>query len=136
MKILVVEDEPANLKLARLVLAAEGHDVTEAQAVDKAVAAIRRRAPEAILLDLELSGANGLILARNLKRDPKTRHIPIVALTAFPDRFSRKAALEAGCDGYLLKPISTRTLPQQMAELVQSAHPQNASRGEGARCGE
>ena len=136
MKILVVEDEPANLKLARLVLAAEGHDVTEAQAVDKAVAAIRRCAPEAILLDLELSGANGLILARNLKRDPKTRHIPIVALTAFPDRFSRKAALEAGCDGYLLKPISTRTLPQQMAELVESAHQQNSSRDEGARCGE
>ena len=121
MKILVVEDEPSSLKLAHLVLAAGGNEVTGADAAGKAVEEILRSEPEAILLDLERPGIDGLTLARNLKRDPKTRHIAIIAITAFPEQFSREAAIAAGCDGYIAKPINTRTLSQQVAEAVEKA---------------
>jgi CheY-like chemotaxis protein len=121
MRILVVEDEPSSLKLAHLVLAAGGYEVTEAEAAGKAVEEILRSEPEAILLDLELPGIDGLTLARNLKRDPKTQHIAIIAITAFPERFSRDAAIAAGCDGYISKPINTRTLSQEVAAAVENA---------------
>ncbi len=121
MKILVVEDEPASLKLAHLVLASEGFEVAEAAAAHKVMEEALRSMPEAILLDLELPGINGLKLARELKRDPRTRHIPIVAVTAFPERYPRASAVAAGCDDYILKPISTRALPKQMADAAAKA---------------
>ena len=116
MKILIVEDEPASLKLAHLVLTAEGYEVTKAEAAGHAVEEILRSEPEAILLDLELPGIDGLTLARNLKRDPKTRHI---AITAYPERYPRAEAMAAGCDGYIVKPVNTRKLSQQVAEAVE-----------------
>ena len=118
MKILVVEDEPSSLKLAHLVLVAAGHDVTQAEAADQAMNEIVRSQPDVILLDLELPGIDGLTLARNLKRDPKTRHIAIVATTAYPEKYSREQAMAAGCDGYIVKPINTRKLSQQVADAV------------------
>ncbi len=122
MKILVVEDEPASLKLAYLVLAASGHEVTRAEAAEQALAEIVCSAPDAILLDLELPTVNGLALARLLKADPQTRHIVIIAVTCYPERYPRARALAAGCDGYLVKPIDTRQLPQQVeAEVINAA---------------
>ena len=118
MKVLVVEDEPASLKLAGLVLSAGGCEVTEAEAVDRAVQEILRSEPEVILLDMALPGINGLILARALKADPEKRHIVIIAVTAFPERFSREAAFAAGCDAYIVKPINTRKLTEQVANVV------------------
>ena len=119
MKIVIVEDEPASLKLAHLVLTAEGYEVTKAEAAGHAVEEILRSEPEAILLDLELPGIDGLTLARNLKRDPKTRHIAIIAITAYPERYPRAEAVAAGCDGYIVKPVNTRKLSQQVAEAVE-----------------
>jgi len=121
MRILVVEDEPASLKLAHLVLTAGGYEVTGAEAAGKAVEEILRSEPEAMLLDLELPGIDGLTLARNLKRDPKTKHIAIIAITAFPERYPREAAMAAGGDGYIAKPINTRKLSQQVADAVEKA---------------
>ena len=118
MNILVVEDEPTSLKLIHLVLASEGFEVTEAQAVGNAIQRILETEPQVILLDLELPGTDGLTLTRWLKGDAKTRHIAIIALTAYPERFTREIALEAGCDGYIVKPINTRKLPQQVAEVL------------------
>jgi CheY-like chemotaxis protein len=118
MNILVVEDEPTSLKLAHLVLAAEGYQVTEAEAVGKAIEQILEAEPEAILLDLELPGTDGLTLTRWLKGDSQTRHIVIIALTAYPELFTREIALEAGCDAYIIKPINTRKLPQQVAQAL------------------
>lgn len=122
MKILVVEDEPSSLKLAHLVLTADGYEVTQAEAAAKALEEIRRSVPQVILLDLELPGIMGLTLARQLKADPQTRHITIIAITSFPERYPRAAALAAGCDGYIIKPIDTRRLSRQVAELVD--HPE------------
>jgi CheY-like chemotaxis protein len=118
MKILIVEDEPTSLKLAHLVLSAGGYEVTQAEAAAKAMEEILRSAPEIILLDLELPDVMGLTLARQLKADPQTSHITIIAITGFQERYSRADALAAGCDGYIVKPIDTRRLSQQVAELV------------------
>ncbi len=119
MKILVVDDEPVCLKLAQLVLASEGNAVSEAAAAVDAIEEIVRSAPEAILLDLKLPGVDGLTLARRLKDDPRTQHIAIIAVTAFPEDFTRQAALAAGCDGYIVKPINTRKLPAQVAAVLE-----------------
>jgi CheY-like chemotaxis protein len=124
MKILVVEDEPASLKLAHLVLSAEGHVVTQAEAASHAIEEILRSEPEVILLDLELPGINGLRLARSLKRDSKTRHIAIVAITAYPEKYPRAQAMAAGCDGYIVKPINTRKLSQQVVDAIEKGKPE------------
>jgi CheY-like chemotaxis protein len=119
MKVLVVEDEPSSLKLAGLVLSSDGHEVAEADEVHRAIEEILRFEPEVILLDLALPGVDGLTLARALKADPKRRHIVIIAMTAFPETFSREAALAAGCDAYIVKPINTRQLTEQVASVVE-----------------
>ena len=118
MKILVIEDQPAELTLARQVLAAEGHKVAGATAAEYSFQRIKEEKPDIILLDMNLPGMDGLTLARKLKADEATRNIHIVAVTSFPERFSRAKALEAGCDAYLVKPLSTRTLPQQLNEVL------------------
>jgi len=120
MKILVVEDEPASLKLAHLVLSTDGHQVMQAGAADKAIEEIVKSEPEVILLDLELPSIDGLTLARRLKSDPARKHIVIVAVTAYPERFSREQALAAGCDAYIVKPINTRKLTSQVANVLES----------------
>lgn len=119
MKVLIVEDEAASLKLATLVLCSEGHDVTDARTAELAIGSIAQSQPEVILLDLGLPGMDGLALARKLKEDPKTQHIPIIALTAYPERFPREEARRAGCVDYILKPIDTRKLPARVKAAAQ-----------------
>ena len=81
---------------------------------EQAMEEIKVRKPELILLDLQLPGMGGLELARRLKSDPEMKLIPIVAITAEIETFSRKEALEAGCDAYLVKPVDTRKLSDQV----------------------
>jgi len=119
MRILVVEDEPSSLKLAHLVLSSDGHEVTQAEAVDQAMDEISKSEPQVILLDLELPNIDGLALARHLKADPRRKHIVIVAVTAYPERFTREEALAAGCDAYIVKPINTRKLTEQVADVLE-----------------
>jgi CheY-like chemotaxis protein len=121
MKILVVEDHPAELKLAVHVLSAAGHDVERAAAAGEALAAIEAKRPTIILMDLSLPGTDGLTLARKLKSDPATNDILIVAVTSYPEKFTKADALDAGCDAYLHKPVSTRTLPQTLRAVVENA---------------
>jgi len=121
MKILVVEDQPTEMKLAVHVLSAAGHEVDRAIAAGQALDAIKAARPNVILLDLSLPGMDGLTLARKLKADPATSGIPIVAVTSYPEKFSSAEALEAGCDAYLHKPVSTRTLPETLAAVVENA---------------
>lgn len=118
MKILVIEDQPLQSKLAHHVLKAAGHTVNSIEAAEQAFASIKGDRPQIILLDMALPGMDGITLVRRLKADPETRDIHIVAVTSYPERFSRSEALEAGCDAYLLKPISTRTLPQELSDVV------------------
>ena len=121
IKVLVVEDQAVELKLALHVLGAAGHQVAPAVAAEQALAAIAANRPTIILLDLSLPGMDGLSLARKLKGDPSTSEILIVAVTSYPEKFSKAEVLEAGCDAYLQKPFSTRTLPETLRAVIEKS---------------
>jgi len=120
MKILVVEDHPADLKLAGAVLRMSGHIVGEHGSAEGVVDAIvaGKDKPDIIVLDLNLPGMDGLALARQLKAHADTRHIPIVAMTAYPDRYRREELITAGCAICIVKPIDTRELPKQLEKVA------------------
>lgn len=114
-RILIVDDNVTNLKLASDLLAFEGYQILKANGSESAQAIIRDTPPDLILMDIALPGMDGLTLTRQLKTDEATRHIVIVALTAFAMKGDDARAREAGCDGYITKPIDTRTLPGAVA---------------------
>jgi CheY-like chemotaxis protein len=116
--ILVVDDNHTNLKLVTDVLGSEGHCILTATDAKQAQAVVRRSPPDLILMDIGLPDMDGLALTQILKADQKTRHINIVALTAFAMKGDEQKAVAAGCDGYIIKPIDTRKLPLQVAELL------------------
>jgi CheY-like chemotaxis protein len=121
IKILIIEDSAVDLKLANLVLSTTGHDVSTAEAAEQAFATIREARPQLIFLDLDLPGMDGLAIARKLKGDPDTRAIHIVAVTCYPEQYPKAAALAAGCDAYLLKPINTRKLSDQLNAVAKGS---------------
>jgi CheY-like chemotaxis protein len=108
--ILIVDDNPTNLKLVFNVLEWEGYQLLKAVDAEDALEMIQRLPPDLILMDIALPGMDGLTLTRMLKADEKTRHIVVVALTAFAMKGDEKKARDAGCDGYITKPINTRNL--------------------------
>lgn len=114
MNILLVEDDPTDMKLLSAVLNASGYRVFEKASAEQALEEISAHSLDVILLDLKLPGMGGLELARLLKKNPATRHIPIVAVTAAAEKFGKEAALAAGCDAYITKPVDTRQLPGQV----------------------
>jgi len=117
-RILVVDDNQINLKLASELLEAEGYTVDRALDAEEAIRAIESSTPDLILMDVALPGMDGLTLTRRLKAEPVTRDICIVALTAFAMKGDEQKAQEAGCDGYIAKPIDTRKLRSQVAEYL------------------
>jgi two-component system, cell cycle response regulator DivK len=117
-RILVVDDHPANLRLATEVLAGAGYDVLKAADAEEALAILEQTPIDLILMDISLPGMDGLELTRRLKADASTRQLCIVALTALAMRGDDQKALDAGCDGYITKPIDTRRLPSQVAEFL------------------
>jgi CheY-like chemotaxis protein len=117
-RILVVDDNVTNLKLACDVLGWAGYEVAEAGDAEEALETISAAPPDLILVDIGLPGLDGLTLARKLKDNPATRAIRIVALTAFAMKGDEEKAIEAGCDGYISKPIDTRALGARVAEWL------------------
>ena len=116
--ILVVEDNEANQLLARSVLELDGYTVLMASSGDEALGRIAQTPPDLVLMDLQLPGRDGLSVTRALKHDPATAGIPIVALTAHAMPGDRERALAAGCSGYIVKPIDTRTLGAEVREFL------------------
>jgi CheY-like chemotaxis protein len=116
--ILIVDDHPHNLKLARVVLAAAGYDVRTAVDAEHALLVLESLTPRLILMDLQLPGMDGLTLTKMLKADPARRRIRIVAVTASAMKGDEEKALAAGCDGYLTKPIDVETLPGFVARQI------------------
>ena len=117
-RILIVDDNPVNLKLATDVLEMEGYAVEKAVDAEQAQEMLKSATPDLILMDIALPGMDGLTLTRKLKTDEKLKHIPVVAMTAFAMKGDDRKALDAGCDGYITKPIDTRKLPQQVAAYL------------------
>jgi CheY-like chemotaxis protein len=108
--ILIVDDNEGGLMLATAVLDREGFRVESAASPEEVLERLRVHRPDLILMDVQLPGQDGLSLTRQLKADPATAGIPVVALTAHAMASDRELALAAGCIGYISKPIETRTL--------------------------
>jgi CheY-like chemotaxis protein len=117
--ILIVDDNPINLKLLRLTLKVAGYDVQTAVDAEQAMTVLGSFRPRLVLMDLQLPGMDGLTLTRRLKADPATRGAIIVAVTAYAMKGDDQRALDAGCDGYVTKPIDTRTLAAVVARYLE-----------------
>jgi CheY-like chemotaxis protein len=111
-RILVVEDNDMNMQLVEFLLEEGGYAIVKATSGEEALAITRddeAPAPDLILMDIHLPGMDGLSVVRAMKEDARTRRIPILALTAHAMRGDKDRFLEAGCDGYISKPIDVKT---------------------------
>ena len=119
--ILIIEDNERNLKLVRDVLQFSGFRTAEARTAEDGLALASASPPDLVLLDLQLPGIDGLEAFRQLRGSPPTAAIPVVAVTALAMKADRERVLRAGFDGYLEKPISVRTLPDQVRAFLTAA---------------
>lgn len=117
-RILVVDDNPANVKLVAFVLGAKGFEVRTARNAEEAVVELATHPPRLVLMDIQLPGTDGLTLTRRLRAEPQTRSLLIVAFTAYAMQGDEARALEAGCDGYLTKPIDTLTFADRISAYL------------------
>ena len=117
-QILVVEDNSANMELATDLLEIAGFTVLQADNAEKGIEMAKAQMPGLILMDIGLPGMDGLTATGILKSDAATRHIPVVALTAQAMKGDEEKAREAGCDGYITKPIDTREFPRRVAQYL------------------
>jgi len=117
-RVLVVEDNPLNLKLVRDVLTASGYEVLPAVTGAEGVTLAATCDPDLVLMDLQLPDFDGYEALRRLREDPALQAVPVVAVTAFAMREDRERAKESGFDGYLEKPISIRELPGQVGAFI------------------
>ena len=113
-----MDDNPINLRLISDLLAFEGYELIKAMDAEDAQIILADTLPDLILMNIALPGMDGLTLTRLLKVDARTRHIRIVALTAFAMKGDGQKAFDAGCDGYVTKPIATRALPTQVVGFL------------------
>ena len=120
-KILIIEDNLLNLELATDLLEANGFVVSSAQTAEQGLWLARELLPDLVLMDFSLPGMDGLTATKNLKADPATAHLIVVALTANAMKGDEESALAAGCDGYLTKPIDTRTFIAAVTRFITSA---------------
>jgi two-component system cell cycle response regulator DivK len=117
-KILYVEDNIDNRVLVRRILMAEGYHVLEAQDAHEALQVVQRQRPDLILMDINMPEIDGYTLTARLKGMPGLSNVPIIALTANVMRGDRERSLEAGCDGYIQKPIDVDQLPAQIKRFL------------------
>ncbi|HUB33075.1 MAG TPA: response regulator [Bryobacteraceae bacterium] len=116
--ILIVDDTPVNLKLTRLLLEREGFEVRTAASAEEALEVLESFRPRLVLADIQLPGIDGLEMTRRIKADPRHRDVLVVALTAYAMKGDEERAREAGCDGYITKPIDTRRFGQRLREYL------------------
>lgn len=116
--ILVVEDNSSNMLLISTILKRAGYTVLEAERAEPGIALARSARPALILMDVALPGLDGHDATRALKADPETCNIPVVALTAHAMKGDEEKAREAGCDGYVTKPVNSRALMKVVADLI------------------
>lgn len=116
--ILVVEDDPKGLKLVRDLLQVSGYTTLEATDGKQGVELAKARKPDLILMDVQMPVMDGLEATKILKADPITRDIPIMALTSYAMKGDEEKILQAGCDGYITKPIDTRGFLEKVQGYV------------------
>ncbi len=118
ISILVVDDSLDNLELTRVLLEAEEWQVWTAEDAGQALAILSKRRPDLILMDVQLPEVDGLELTRRLRKDRALQDMPIIALTAYAMCGDEAKARAAGCNGYITKPINTRTFVDQVREYL------------------
>ncbi len=116
--ILYVEDNIDNRTLIRRVLMAEGFNIIEAANAEQALELLKNEVPSLILMDINMPGVDGYALTARIKALPNMGTVPIVALTANVMKGDRERTLEAGCDGYIQKPIDIDELPRQISQYL------------------
>lgn len=114
--ILIIEDNQLNLKLVKTLLQIEKHQVLEAGDAEYGLEIAKEQVPDLILMDIQLPGMSGLEATRIIKQDPELMGIPVVALTSFAMQGDEEKAMEAGCEGYITKPIDTREFTKTLAQ--------------------
>lgn len=117
-RILVVEDNPANMKLTVLVLEKAGHQTIQAVDAEAGLVAAREQQPDLILMDVQLPGMDGLQATILLKADPGTARIPVMALTAMAMQNDEQRIRDAGCDGYVAKPIDYKSFLAEVERML------------------
>ena len=122
-KVLVVEDNPANMKLTSLLLHSAGHIVLPAVDAETGLRLALAEQPDLILMDIQLPGMDGLTATAILKEDPATAAIPIIALSALAMKADKERSQTAGCDAYIVKPLRYKELYTVMNHLLQEPQP-------------
>jgi len=121
--ILVVDDNEMNLKLLRWLLEKHGYAVHTACDAQTARTSVRALHPQLVLMDIQLPDVDGLQLTREFKADPQLREIPVVAVTSYAMKGDRQRSLDAGCDGYITKPIDTQQFPVEIQKYLRPRAP-------------
>jgi CheY-like chemotaxis protein len=116
--ILIVEDNPKNLKLVRDILQVKGYQTIESETGEEGVRLAQERQPALILMDIQLPGISGIDALQQLRTDPRTHAIPVIAVTASVMTQDRKRVMDAGFDGFQGKPISVRELLAKVREIL------------------
>ena len=117
-KILIVEDNPRNMRLMEMALRAKNYTLLKATDGEEALDIARREQPDLIIMDIHLPKLSGLEVTTKLRATPAFSHTPIIAVTAYAMKGDRERVIESGCDAYLSKPINTRELPGMIAEML------------------
>ena len=118
--ILIVEDNEKNLKLVRDILQFKGYRTVEAETAEDGITLAQSHQPNLILMDIQLPGADGVTALRQLRTEPRTASIPVIALTAFAMKNDRQRFLDAGFDGYIDKPINVKEFPEQVRRFCEA----------------
>lgn len=126
-RILIVEDNPQNMRLLEMVLRARNCALLKATDGEEALDVAMRERPDLIIMDIQLPKLNGLEVTRKLRETPELRHTPIIGVTAYAMKGDKERVIESGCDAYLSKPINTRELPELIAQMLLQRRKNNPS---------
>lgn len=117
-KVLIVEDNIDNYELVRFLLERSGYEAIWAHSGREAITMLKTERADLILMDLSLPEMDGWTATERIKSDPQTKHIPVIALTAHTLPGDRKRALDAGCDGYLSKPMNLELFAETIEQIL------------------
>ncbi len=117
-KILIVEDNPRNMRLIKMTLKSKGYTLLKATDGEEALDMAMRERPDLIIMDIRLPKMDGLEVTRKLRETPAFSNTPIIGLTAYAMKGDKERVIKSGCDAYLSKPIDTRELPKMIAEML------------------
>ena len=120
-RVLIVEDNVDNFELVRFLLERAGYEVLSAVNGVEGVEAAKREQPDLVLMDLSMPEMDGWMATARMKAEATTRHIPVLALTAHTLPSERKRAIDAGCDGYISKPINVASFDKLVSTLLRHA---------------